>query len=328
MQPSEHFSDSLDSEDLLELQQRTNASGIIRGCLHFGFLFLSASGVVFAATGPWWLLISSILLCGLLTASMHAPLHEGTHMTAFRSRSGNHVLTWMAGFPMLMPPTFYRDFHFEHHRHTHDPNRDPEISAGGEKFAYWPVYLHEYLAMVSGLLLLLARMTGLLLLTLGSRGPWWDRWFSFIRPQNRTRAVWEARTYVAIMACLITVGIWILPGLFYLLFSLLIGFSALVIYLSSEHTGLPVTGSIFERTRTIHTNRLVRFFMWNMPYHAEHHAYPAVPFHQLPKLHDQLKNQLVHTAPGYFPLQFQVVRELKIIPRIQKPITERSDHRE
>ena len=24
------------------------------------------------------------------------------------------------------------------------------------------------------------------------------------------------------------------------------------------------------------------FLAWNMPYHAEHHAFPAVPFHNLP----------------------------------------------
>lgn len=27
------------------------------------------------------------------------------------------------------------------------------------------------------------------------------------------------------------------------------------------------------------TLSLVRLFAWNMPYHAEHHTYPAVPFH-------------------------------------------------
>ena len=34
--------------------------------------------------------------------------------------------------------------------------------------------------------------------------------------------------------------------------------------------------------------------MWNMPYHAEHHAYPSVPFHALPQLHKALDSELVH----------------------------------
>jgi fatty acid desaturase len=36
-----------------------------------------------------------------------------------------------------------------------------------------------------------------------------------------------------------------------------------------------------------------------MPYHAEHHSYPAVPFHQLPALHRAIRDHLKVTAPGY-----------------------------
>ena len=34
--------------------------------------------------------------------------------------------------------------------------------------------------------------------------------------------------------------------------------------------------------------------MWNMPYHAEHHAFPAVPFHSLPALNKVLKSEIKH----------------------------------
>jgi fatty acid desaturase len=36
-----------------------------------------------------------------------------------------------------------------------------------------------------------------------------------------------------------------------------------------------------------------------MPYHAEHHVYPAVPFHKLPALHGLMKDELRVTAEGY-----------------------------
>ncbi|MYF06606.1 MAG: fatty acid desaturase, partial [Rhodospirillaceae bacterium] len=47
------------------------------------------------------------------------------------------------------------------------------------------------------------------------------------------------------------------------------------------------------------TNRLVRFIAWNMPYHVEHHVYPAVPFHRLPAFHAVLRDRLSVTADGY-----------------------------
>jgi fatty acid desaturase len=56
---------------------------------------------------------------------------------------------------------------------------------------------------------------------------------------------------------------------------------------------------MFENTRTTFTTALVRFLAWNMPYHVEHHVFPAVPFYQLPRLHQMMKADLRETADGY-----------------------------
>jgi fatty acid desaturase len=50
--------------------------------------------------------------------------------------------------------------------------------------------------------------------------------------------------------------------------------------------------------------------MWNMPYHAEHHLYPSIPFHHLPALHLKLRRQLKHVAPGYVAANRAVIRSL------------------
>ena len=34
---------------------------------------------------------------------------------------------------------------------------------------------------------------------------------------------------------------------------------------------------------------LVRFLAWNMPYHAEHHLFPNIAFHNLPEAHRHLR---------------------------------------
>jgi fatty acid desaturase len=56
-------------------------------------------------------------------------------------------------------------------------------------------------------------------------------------------------------------------------------------------------------TRTTYTNGLIRFLAWNMPYHAEHHAFPAVPFHRLPEVNRAIRDRLKSTAPGYRAVQ-------------------------
>ena len=67
-----------------------------------------------------------------------------------------------------------------------------------------------------------------------------------------------------------------------------LGQPMLRLYLLAEHTGCPMVPEMLENSRTVHTNAVVRFLAWNMPYHAEHHAYAAIPFHALPRTHAAL----------------------------------------
>ena len=42
--------------------------------------------------------------------------------------------------------------------------------------------------------------------------------------------------------------------------------------------------------RTVYMNRIHRFLYWNMNYHVEHHMFPMVPYHALPLLHQEVKD--------------------------------------
>ena len=88
-------------------------------------------------------------------------------------------------------------------------------------------------------------------------------------------------------------------ALFYWLVPVLLGQPFLRAYLLAEHTGLPLVEDFWENTRTTLTGAPLRFLAWNMPFHAEHHAYPGVPFHALPELHQREKAKLKAVSPGY-----------------------------
>ncbi|QBG47203.1 hypothetical protein EGM51_07260 [Verrucomicrobia bacterium S94] len=60
-------------------------------------------------------------------------------------------------------------------------------------------------------------------------------------------------------------------------------------------------------TRDVYLNPLTRFLYWNMNYHIEHHMFPAVPFHALPKLHEKIKNQLPQTYPGWLAAYREII---------------------
>jgi fatty acid desaturase len=61
----------------------------------------------------------------------------------------------------------------------------------------------------------------------------------------------------------------------------------------------PFVPEMATNTRTTLTTRLVRYYGWNMSFHAEHHLAPALPFHALPAAHGQLRSRLAVVAPGY-----------------------------
>ena len=84
---------------------------------------------------------------------------------------------------------------------------------------------------------------------------------------------------------------WIVPILF--------GQPFLRAYLLAEHARCPHVANMLENTRTTFTTALVRLIAWNMPFHAEHHAYPAVPFHKLPRFHEIVREHLRTTERGY-----------------------------
>ncbi len=87
--------------------------------------------------------------------------------------------------------------------------------------------------------------------------------------------------------------VWLIP--------LAIGAPLLRLYLVCEHTLCPNSDDGFANTRTTISNPIVRFLMWNLPYHAEHHLFPNIAFYRLPEAHQYLRPHLKHVAKGLRP---------------------------
>ena len=68
-----------------------------------------------------------ILAQSLLLISLFAPLHECSHLTAFKSKLLNQLVMFFCGMVHLMPSIWFREFHMHHHRHTQDTEKDPEL---------------------------------------------------------------------------------------------------------------------------------------------------------------------------------------------------------
>ncbi|MEI8341263.1 MAG: fatty acid desaturase [Verrucomicrobiota bacterium] len=66
-----------------------------------------------------------------------------------------------------------------------------------------------------------------------------------------------------------------------------------------QHIGMTPNSPDFRMVcRTYTCGRFIGFLYWNMQYHIEHHMFPAVPFYNLPALHEAIKHDLPPTPRG------------------------------
>ena len=140
-------------------------------------------------------------------------------------------------------------------------------------------------------------------------------------PEQEFRGVYRrARVYAAIYATVIALSIYarsIIPLLFVGLPNLF-GSWLLVTYGLTQHAGL--AENVLDHRlncRTVYMNRVNRFLYWNMNYHVEHHMFPLVPYHALPRLHAAVKDD----CPAPYPSLFAAWRELApaILRQVKDP---------
>jgi fatty acid desaturase len=288
----------LSREDTRQLMARRDGPGLVLfGAQLAAFLALSAATVELAAAASP-LRYPVVFLDGLVLLTFFASMHEAGHGTAFATPWLNRAVTWISAVLMLQSPTFFREFHFEHHRRTSDPLGDPEIS-GAPVLADWPRNPVFYLLQASGQHLMVGKAMFTLTSALLPGDAVFERLYPFVRPPLRRQVVWESRLVVALLLATCWFGLTQVPGFSTLLLAWPVGHLALGLFVMPEHTGLGSQGTQLHRTRSTRSNALVRWAMWNMPYHAEHHGFPAVPFHAAPELSRRIEPELENRMSGY-----------------------------
>ncbi|KAB7615640.1 fatty acid desaturase [Amylibacter sp. SFDW26] len=278
------FLSQLDTDTRAKLTERSDTPALIHLGLYWGLMI--GLGVYVAYGLPlWWLVLVPL---GILISFNFTLLHETVHSTPFKTESFNKIAGRISAFLILLPMDWFRYFHLAHHRHTNDPENDPELRSDK------PETIGQYIWHVTGLPVWRGNIGKIIKnATRQNNDP-------YVPDKGKARVKHEARTTLALYSGVLIALIlgqswifwcWILPSL--------IGQPFLRLYLLAEHGRCPPVANMFENTRTTFTNRIVRFVAWNMPYHIEHHTYPSVPFHKLPALHDLVKEELRVTSNGY-----------------------------
>ena len=375
---------------------RSDAAGLSSLAVHLLLLLLGWSlqtAQVVADSGFWVGTVLPTTFTAVVLTFLFCPLHECLHYTAFRSRWLNDAVAAVVGFALVLPPHYFRLFHWDHHKHVNDPERDPEIrwngygdsstddalktsdnshnpsgaTAGTEKGRLlvrtkpYPTDAADWVVHLSGYRYWKERITTTIAYACGRC----SETDEFVRDRDKRSVVREARCYllayvaVAVAGSLAPSNANVSGGLLkYWLLPALVGQPFLRMYLVFEHTGcelqqhqqslehgdgyhggrtgegrpianaapsaagrggrapttLPqqqqqqpqqqqqqqqrgeIAAKAFKYSRTwadrLFPRIVIKHLFWNMPFHSEHHALPAVPFHALPAVHEYMLDSL------------------------------------
>jgi fatty acid desaturase len=290
----------LSPAELHALSRRANWPGAVRLSIHAALLVGTGWWLVVAQS---WATVPAFLAFGLVQVALFAPAHEMMHQTAFASRRANAIFGWLAACPSLLNQQFYSSFHLAHHRHTQIKGEDPELDLDPTDT------LGRYVWRVLGVPYWRLRL-------LVIRNAWRGDLSAY--PYVTAKAAPGVISSVRAMSLVMGGGAiasallwgWQTPLLFWIGPQLLCQ-PFLRAYVLAEHTGCTEDRNGLTNTRTTLTNAVVRLVMWNMPYHAEHHLYPSIPFHRLVDAHGMLRERLGFIQRGYARWHFGLLRQLR-----------------
>jgi Na+-transporting NADH:ubiquinone oxidoreductase subunit F len=290
-------------EKLRELLTRRDGPAIRDTLLWFALLIVFGR-LGYLLWGSWWAVIPFVVY-GILYASVSdSRWHESSHGTAFKTDWMNNALYELASFMVLRESVPWRWSHVRHHSDTLVVGRDPEIAAQR------PTNIFKLILNFFNINALRMYVRNLALHISGRLN---EEEQTYIPANEYGKVFTRARIHASIYAAVIALSIYtqsILP-LMYIGLSSIYGAWLMVVYGYTQHAGL--AENVLDHRlncRTVYMNPIHRFLYWNMGYHVEHHMFPLVPYHALPKLHAIVKDDM----PPPYPSIISAYRE--IIPAV------------
>ena len=304
---AEWYACPIPRKELKELMKRKDGPAL-RDTAIWVAAFLISGGLGYLAWGTLWAVPCFLVYGVLYGSSTDSRWHECGHGTAFKTRWMNDIVYHVACFMILREPTVWRWSHTRHHTDTIIVGRDPEIAVPRPP---------DILGILLNIFALKSGYLAIKHLFIHAAGRLSEEEETFIPEMERWKVTLVARIYLAIFAAVIAACFWwgtILPAMYIGLPTFYGGFMTIFFGLT-QHAGL--AEDVLDHrlnSRTVMMNPIFRFLYLNMNYHVEHHMFPMVPYHALPKLHEAIKDY----CPPPYPSTWAAYKE--IIPTVLRQL--------
>ena len=260
-------------EEISCLQDLSNAKRLLE-VIPFLCFYISGAALAYNQSNLPLLLFPGIVLMGVALNSLGILVHEGLHGALVKGHRLNHLLSFLAGVPLLISTTAYQVTHANHHFEL------------GRKLDYGTYKQHLNKSFQIWIAYFAQLFLGAFLYTV------FIPLLAFKSATKRSR-IFISIEYVAIVG-LLTFAVTKTSTNAILLFwayPLLIANILTNIRGLASHALVDVE-SPYLSSRTIKSSKLVSFLFLHENYHLEHHIFPSIPSYNLRKAHLLIWNRL------------------------------------
>ena len=285
--------------ELKPFTRRSDRIGLLYLTGHLGAIGLTGYLLYLSLGTPW--VIAALLVHGVVVTFLYGTMHECSHGNAFRTRWLNEAVYFFVNVIYISTPLWYRYKHAHHHKYTQVNGKDTDMVLAS------PATFGQYLYQCLGLKFWHRNIGSITNHAMGRMQPMDSQYLS---EEVWPRVVAESRLilgiYIAVAAVSVAMGTW--AAVVYWLGPRILGEPVLRSFRVCEHTGCHEGPDLRLNTRTTKVNPVMRALFWNMPYHAEHHLCPTVPFYQLPALHRKIGHRLHPVGESFVSVHRDILR--------------------
>jgi MocE subfamily Rieske [2Fe-2S] domain protein len=310
---AEWYTTPVPKAEMRKLLERRNGPAL-RDTALLLLILLATGYATVTLWGTWWVVLPYAIYAVFYGTASDSRWHECGHGTAFKSDWMNTALYEIASFMVLRESVVWRWSHNRHHSDTIVVGRDPEIQVPR------PPDMVGLLLSLTAANVYKIYFPSIVRHALGRMTPGEK---TFIPETEFPKVYRNARIilaiYVAVTLAAVLLHSWIPVFLFIL--PHFFGTWVMIVQNTPQHAGL--AENVLDHRlncRTVYMNPISRFIYWNMNYHVEHHMFPLVPYHALPKLHALIKAD----CPPPYPSIFAAWKE--ILPTLLRQVKDPGYH--
>lgn len=252
------------------------------------------------ARGSAWVWLALVPYSIVLMVPAYALSHEAAHKTAFKSKWLNETVYYLVSWLYGEEPLHRRYTHINHHQVTWHAGQDSQMPFDT------PMGLGGWLLEASSLGLW--RFHAETAWRLVTRRP--STIMRQVIPETLFPAMQRNQAifilgYALVLLPLAFGQYW---TLWFIILPRIIGAPVMMIFTILQHAELQENDpDIRKSTRTFQGSWWASFLYMNMENHVEHHLYSSIPFHALPKLREQLGDQVPNADPGFLRSTWDVL---------------------